>query len=68
MGQSLKTIGEPAAVSARFSADLLKKIEAFATQRTFNRSEAIAHLVALGINANPPYDVHLAVLPRHAFA
>jgi hypothetical protein len=68
MGQSEKATCQLAVVSARLPADLLKKIEAFAAQRKFNRSEAIGHLVALGINANPPYEAHLAVLPHHAFA
>jgi hypothetical protein len=68
MGQSMKATGQHAVVSARFPADLLKKIEAFAAQRKFNRSDAIGHLVALGINANPPYEAQLAVLPQHAFA
>jgi metal-responsive CopG/Arc/MetJ family transcriptional regulator len=68
MGQSVKATGQQAVVSARLPADLLKKIEAFAAQRNFNRSEAIGRLIALGINANPPYEAHLAVLPQHAFA
>jgi hypothetical protein len=68
MGQSVKVTDQQALVSARLPAGLLKKIEAFAALRKFNRSEAIAHLVALGINANPPYEAHLAVLPQHAFA
>jgi hypothetical protein len=66
MGQSMKV--QHAVVSARLPADLLKKIEAFATQKRFNRSEAIGYLVALGISANPSYEAHLAALPQYAFA
>jgi metal-responsive CopG/Arc/MetJ family transcriptional regulator len=68
MGRATKTTGQRAVVSVRLPADLLTKIEALAAQKKFNRSEAIEHLVALGIKANPPYEADLAVLPQHAFA